>query len=35
MTGSKKPIVFISYSRKDESWKDRLETQLKVFGWSF
>ncbi len=25
-----KPTVFISYSHKDEVWKDRLETQLRV-----
>ncbi|MDY0164497.1 TIR domain-containing protein [Desulfobotulus sp.] len=25
-----KPMIFISYSHKDEIWKDRLETQLKV-----
>ncbi len=25
-----KPTVFISYSHKDELWKDRLETQLRV-----
>ena len=24
------PIIFISYSHKDEAWKDRLVTQLRV-----
>jgi hypothetical protein len=27
-----KPIVFISYSHKDESWKDKLEVQLGVLA---
>ncbi len=26
------PQVFISYSHKDEEWKDRLDTQLQVLG---
>src|SRR5438445_11829981 len=26
----KKPTLFISYSHKDEHWKDRLATHLKV-----
>lgn len=25
-----KPTIFISYSHKDEAWKDRLVTQLGV-----
>ncbi len=27
-----KPSIFISYSHKDEKWKDRLVTQLGVLG---
>ena len=27
-----KPTVFISYSHKDEEWKDRLVTQLSVLA---
>jgi hypothetical protein len=27
-----KPIIFISYSHKDETWKDQLVTQLKVLS---
>ena len=29
---SGRPTVFISYSHKDEGWKDRLETALKALG---
>jgi len=29
----KKPTVFISYSHKDEEWKDRLVTHLGVLQW--
>ncbi len=28
--GGEKPTVFISYSHKDEVWKDRLRPHLKV-----
>ena len=28
-----KPVIFISYSHKDEIWKDRLEAQLKVLQY--
>lgn len=27
-----RPSVFISYSHKDEEWKDRLQTHLDVLG---
>jgi hypothetical protein len=31
-TSSSAPRVFISYSHKDEEWKDRLQTHLNVLG---
>jgi hypothetical protein len=31
-TGEPRPTVFISYSHRDEGWKDRLETALKAAG---
>ena len=27
-----KPSIFISYSHKDEAWKDQVVTQLKVLS---